>query len=77
MKCPFCDKEMQEGFVRGVSRGLRKSSVYWNDEYNKPTLFSNGLKLRADHYDFGFPAIKAYRCDDCQKVIMETGIERL
>ena len=39
-------------------------------------MFSNGIKLRADHHDFGYPAIKAYKCEDCQKVIMETGVDR-
>ncbi|MBO4750561.1 MAG: hypothetical protein J5546_09605 [Lachnospiraceae bacterium] len=77
MNCPFCNKEMQEGFVRGVSRRIGNSSIYWNDEDHKFTMFSNGIKLRADHHDFGYPAIKAYKCEDCQKVIMETGVDRL
>lgn len=36
MKCPFCGKEMDEGFVRVSSgRSIYKSSLYWNDSENK------------------------------------------
>lgn len=75
MKCPFCGKEMDEGFVRGMAgRSIYKSFLYWNDYENKMGLFSYGLKLAADHHNVGAPAVVAYKCDDCKKIIMDTCI---
>jgi len=40
--------------------------LYWNDDENKVTLFSNGLRLHADQFDkFGFALIITLR----QKII--------
>ncbi len=75
LKCPYCGKDMDEGFVRGLSHQIHyNSSLYWNDENHKMGWFSNGLKLFSDHHNFGCPAVKAYKCDDCKKIIMETYI---
>ncbi len=75
MKCPFCGKEMDEGFVRGSSgRTIYKGCLYWNDSEHKAGLFSYGLKLAADHYNLGSPAVVAHKCDDCKKIIMDTYI---
>ena len=84
MKCPFCGDEMKEGFVRSgaVRVGLvtRSSSgsgfLYWNDDENKLTLFSNGLKLHADQLDkYGLALTKGYMCGACKKVILDTYVE--
>ena len=73
MKCPYCDKEMDEGFVRGEPCQLfHNSSLYWNDEIHKFGLFRYGLELFADYRNLGCPAVKAYKCDCCKKIIMET-----
>lgn len=75
MKCPFCGKEMVEGFVRGLSRQPHyNSSLYWNDSEHKFGWFSNGQKLASDHHNLGCPAVTAYKCDDCKKIIMDTYI---
>jgi len=51
MKCPFCREEMKEGFVRsGAARRPGRGFLYWNDDENKVTLFSNGLRLHADQF---------------------------
>ena len=74
MICPFCGEEMKEGFVRsGAARRPGKGFLYWNDDENKVTLFSNGLRLHADQFDkFGFALTSAYMCDACKKVILDT-----
>lgn len=75
MKCPFCGKEMDEGFVRGsTGRSIWNDYLYWNDSENKIGLFGYGLKLAADHHNMGSPAVVAYKCDDCKKIIMDTYI---
>lgn len=58
-------EEMKEGFVRsGAARRPGRGFLYWNDDENKVTLFSNGLRLHADQFDkFGFALTPAYMCD--------------
>ena len=81
MRCPFCGEEMKEGFARsGAARGgiIPRSAggwgyLYWNDDENKPSLFSNGLRLHADQFDaLNLALTKAYKCDACKKVILDT-----
>lgn len=73
MICPFCGKEMKNGFVRGAaSRSIWDSHLYWEDDERKTGLFKKSLKLHAHHHTLGFPFIKAYMCDQCKKIIMDT-----
>lgn len=75
MICPFCGKEMHKGYVRGLSRQLHDNSyLYWNDSEHKMGWLNNGQKLFADHHNFGCPAVSAYKCDACKKIIMDTYI---
>lgn len=76
MKCPFCGKEMDEGFVLGASGSpvLCNTFLYWNDSEHKAGWLSMGLKLSADHHNLGSPAVAAHKCDDCKKIIMDTYI---
>ena len=47
--------------------------LYWNDDVNKATIVSNGLRLYADQFDkLGLALTKAYMCDTCKKVILDT-----
>ncbi|MBR3341824.1 MAG: hypothetical protein IKG30_09400 [Clostridiales bacterium] len=83
MKCPFCSEEMKEGFVRSgatraglITRGSGSGFLYWTDDEYKAGLTSNGLKLHADQFDeFGLALTKAYMCDACKKVILDTYVE--
>ncbi len=73
MKCPFCGKEMDDGYVRGLTpTPLRRSSLYWNDDTHEMTGFYNGQKLFVEFHDFGCPGVTAYKCDDCKRIIMES-----
>lgn len=83
MQCPFCGKDMDEGIVSAsFSRGFYRSRIFWEDKKDdrKPRekLFAKGKYLYAENYrgelllENGTPLIPAHKCDDCQKVILDT-----
>ena len=74
MECPFCGEERKNGFVRsGGATHPARGFLYWNDDVNKATIVSNGLRLHADQFDkLGLALTKAYMCDTCKKVILDT-----
>ena len=71
--CPYCGKKMDTGYVRGLTfSAIRKGALYWNDEVHQMTAFYNGQELHADSYQCNCPAVRAYKCDSCMRIIMET-----
>lgn len=73
MLCPYCGKEMDAGFVRG-DVSIIKGDLYWCVSEYKDKLFYKWKKLAAHHHRLGRPVVKAYKCSECKKVIMETCI---
>lgn len=67
MDCPFCKKEMQEGYVYG-QRG-----VYWREK--KPGLFTSPLfdnsVVLADTLSDFVRNVKGYHCENCRKVMID------
>lgn len=61
------DKRSSE--IHKYNSGSRKPI----DDVNKVTIVSNGLRLHADQFDkLGLALTKAYMCDTCKKVILDT-----
>ncbi|MGN0676772.1 MAG: PF20097 family protein [Ruminococcus sp.] len=73
MKCPFCNKDMETGFVKFDvrGRGYFKGELLWQDENNKS---QSEMRLNEHHNDeySGLPVYKAFKCDYCEKIIMNT-----
>ncbi len=65
--CPYCNKEMELGFIHGDRYALK-----WVPENkNKgPMLqwFSKGIKLTQPLIN---PSIESYYCDECKKIIID------
>ncbi len=75
MKCPFCGKEMDDGYVRGnTPTPFRRSALYWNDEAYEMTGQNEWQELFVEFHDYGCPGVTAHKCDDCRKIIMESYI---
>ena len=72
MKCPYCQKEMQLGYIPSY-----KSPVEWLPKGSKPSPIAyryskNGVPLYNEHsLRFGFKA-EAYHCDKCNIVLAYT-----
>ena len=74
MKCPYCQNEMQEGFLR--TSGLRMP--YWQNEGadgKAAGVLTDNSSL--PFYDeVGGVKIKAAYCGQCHKIIIDTDIGR-
>ncbi len=77
MKCPFCDKEMQQGIISGDGR----SNVTWESEAKKISAFDRffgigvGVVTAAKRSLTKF-RIEASYCDICRKMIFDTDIQK-
>ncbi|WP_373844436.1 PF20097 family protein [Clostridium sp.] len=68
MQCPYCNKELISGYIYGD-----RSPLMWMPEDKKPFLglIANGEILENSKKGFfEFPNLKAYRCNDCKKMIV-------
>lgn len=65
-KCPYCEKIMQKGFIHSDRYALK-----WvpeeTDKGNSGPAFVRGVKLTNFEWDY----IRAYYCDNCQKMILD------
>ncbi len=74
MKCPCCNKDMKEGFVRAIARG----GICWVDEkdhLSSPRSAPGFLQLgkatwlTAEH-------VPAFNCDSCELIIIDYSAQK-
>lgn len=71
MKCPYCESKMIIGNVWGTYKGSR---LDWLPQGEKPSSMDyygdteTGIGRRSL---FGFPYARAYKCDNCNKIIID------
>ena len=67
MKCPYCQKEMEKGYIQcrdGVHWTPKKQLVAALSEFGKDSVsLENGVGNNR--------AVYAYKCGECQKVIID------
>lgn len=68
MKCPYCEKEMEKGYIQcrdGVHWTSKKVFAAALSEFGKDSLsLENGAGRNNS-------VVYAYKCDDCKKVIID------
>lgn len=66
MECPYCGRQMINGFVQS------SEPIYFN-RGNKARFFAAGdLKSKSlTRFSIKAPYVKAYLCDSCQKIIID------
>ena len=68
MKCPFCEKEMEKGYIQcrdGVHWTPKKQLVAALAEFGKDSVsLENGAGRNNT-------VVYAYKCGDCKKVIID------
>ena len=73
MKCPYCEKEMERGYLKGDGR----SKVCWHKEGKRRTIadaLARAGEPEAIKYVFlDFKLFGEY-CKSCKKLIIDTGI---
>ena len=71
MKCPYCDKEMQSGYIQC------RDGLYWTPKKQKVAALSGiGKGAIAIGNENGYMAnssATAFHCDDCKTVIIQYG----
>jgi hypothetical protein len=70
MKCPFCENEMETGFVASSNNGL----LCWIN--SKPTgikgvRYIEGFTQISDYNYLKSPSTQAHRCQICGKIIID------
>ena len=63
MKCPYCDKEMEPGYIQC------RDSVTWTPK--KCLVAALSRLSRGSVALSSGAAVQAYRCGDCKKVIID------
>ena len=69
MKCPYCNKEMKEGFIRALSRG----GVCWvneKDDWSAPRSDAGFLQLGNAPW-LKTDGVPAFNCDSCKHIIID------
>jgi hypothetical protein len=73
MKCPYCEKEMERGYLKGDGR----SKVRWHKEGERRTIADAlgrvGEPEAIKYTFFDFKLFGEY-CKSCKKLIIDTGI---
>ena len=68
MKCPYCQKEMEPGYIQC------REGIYWT---SKKVLIAALSSLGKDSFSLengagrNNTAVYAYKCGDCEKVIID------
>lgn len=67
MKCPYCDKEMEEGIIYGD-----RFSLKWIKESEDKGPLLRGFQKKIKLSDFyGTNGIETFYCIDCEKMIID------
>ncbi|WP_425449202.1 PF20097 family protein [Dethiothermospora halolimnae] len=70
MNCPYCGIEMTIGMIEGDGR----MSLIWREYGEKIGWLDRVLKKKnviAEAHVFGKSAVGAYKCEECNKIIIE------
>lgn len=63
MNCPYCGKEMEEGYI-GSSRRM-----WWDTEEQGDMLSMTDHGFFLTKFSFSLSNIKSYHCKDCELLI--------
>ncbi|MBQ7778428.1 MAG: hypothetical protein IJ396_05920 [Oscillibacter sp.] len=66
MNCPYCEKEMDEGYIQNM--GLAKMDMGW---YPKDGGFLSVEERLTTSKAFSGRKVAAYRCRNCRKMVIE------
>ncbi|TCL41906.1 PF20097 family protein [Harryflintia acetispora] len=68
MKCPFCDREMEKGYI--TSDG---NAIAWRKERHESALVGKGGGVQLSWNILGGAAAvkNAYHCKGCEKIVID------
>ena len=68
MRCPFCDQEMEEGYILSDA-----CTIAWKKDRYESAVVKNGDGIQLSRKYFGGAASipKAYCCKACEKIMID------
>ncbi len=69
MKCPFCEKEMVEGYVQAARK------VFFSESLSEIFIWAGPDDIVLTNHNLTNPRCLAYNCPDCKKIIIEYDLE--
>ncbi len=69
MKCPYCQKEMKDGFVKALGRG----GICWVDEkgdWSVPRSDAGFIQLGKAPWLSSY-SVPAFNCDSCELIMID------
>ena len=70
MKCPWCEKEMTEGFINS------SRNVIFSEKPNEALFFLNDKEnIGLTQHNWTRPSAKAYHCESCKKVVVDYDVK--
>ena len=68
MKCPYCEKEMEKGYI--VTDGL--CIAFRKEKFKSAKVGKNEEGIQLAHKYVGAASLEnAYCCDSCKKIVLE------
>ncbi|MEA5040334.1 MAG: PF20097 family protein [Clostridiaceae bacterium] len=69
MKCPYCDEEMQLGYIQC------RDGVIWDTKKRivaaLPSIRSSSIALGSGDGPFSGSSVLAYNCENCKKIVID------
>ncbi len=65
MKCPFCNNEMEQGFLQGMQR------VAWVKKRHKISLLPKQGEIILENHAFSDFIFSAQICKECKKIVVD------
>ncbi|MBU9724861.1 PF20097 family protein [Diplocloster modestus] len=68
MKCPFCNREMENGYLTSDAR-----AIAWRKERYQPALIRKGGGIQLARNPMGGAAAiaNAFCCQECKKIVID------
>ena len=70
MKCPWCNKEMTEGYINSA-----RQVVFSKDANEDFFYIASKENITLTQHNWTRPSSKAYHCENCKKVVVDYSIE--
>lgn len=65
MKCPYCDEEMEQGYLQAMRR------IAWVKQIHKVSLLPKQGEVLLENNTFGDAVFSAHICKKCKKVLFD------
>lgn len=68
MKCPFCNREMENGYLTSDAR-----AIAWRKEKYEPAIIrkGDGIQLARNPFGGAVAIANAFCCQECKRIVID------